>query len=162
MPRSFFSRIFSASKKEIRLRHILQLGCLMEQQTETYYRRFAEQAQDTDVRELCLKLANEETQHYSLIDNILSRWETLPMTEEHLEAMDAAGRLRRVFLSPPDSDATKKQIIEYAVNEEMRMVDFYRSFEKEFTNMWKEAKLWQMVGEEMGHVTKLRDMLSRL
>ena len=66
MPRSFFSRIFSASKKEIRLRHILQLGCLMEQQAETYYRRFAEQAQDTDVRELCLKLANEETQHYSL------------------------------------------------------------------------------------------------
>ena len=45
------------------------------------------------------------------------------------------------------------------MNEEMRMVDFYRSFEKEFTKMWKEAKLWQMVEEEMGHVTKLRDML---
>jgi rubrerythrin len=76
--------------------------------------------------------------------------------------MDAAGRLREIFLSPPASDATKKQMIEYAMNEEMRMVDFYRSFEKDFSNAWKEARLWEMVEEEMGHVTKLREMLQRL
>jgi rubrerythrin len=134
----------------------------MEQQAETFYRSLAEQAQNTDVRELCLELANEETQHFSLIDDILSRWESLPMSEEDLETMDSAGRLRKVFLSPPASDATSKQIIEYAMNEEMRMVDFYRSFEKEFSHTWKEAKVWEMVAEEMGHVSKLRDMLSGL
>jgi len=162
MARSILSRMFSPSKKETRLRHVLQLGRLMEQQAETFYRGFAEQARDTDVRELCLELANEETQHFSLIDNMLSRWESLPMSQEDLESMDAAGRLRNVFLSPPPSDATSEQIIEYAMNEEMRMVDFYKSFEKKFSHTWKEAKLWEMVAEEMGHFSKLRDMLSGL
>ena len=37
---------------ETRLRHIFYLGKLMERQAEAFYRRFAEKAQDDDLREI--------------------------------------------------------------------------------------------------------------
>jgi len=131
----------------------------MEQQAEAFYRLFAEQAHNADVRELCLRLADDEIRHFRLIENILSGWEPLPVTQSDLEAMDADGKLRNLFLSPPSPNAAKEEIIEYAMNEEEKMVAFYGSFEKEFVRMWKKMKLWDMMEEEKSHVKKLSDML---
>jgi rubrerythrin len=44
----------------------------MERQAEVFYRRFAEQAQDDEVNELCQILADEETNHFKLIRDILT------------------------------------------------------------------------------------------
>ncbi|MGD8695182.1 MAG: ferritin family protein, partial [Syntrophobacterales bacterium] len=149
-------------QRKIRLRHILHLGSLMEKQAEAFYRQFAQQAKDADVRELCLELANEEKNHFGFIQNILSKWQPLPVNKHDLKAMDADGRLRRLFLSTPNPEGTKKDFIEYAINEEKKMVHFYRSFEKEFANEWRKTKLWKMIEEEVEHVQRLESMLSRM
>ena len=162
MLRSLFSRTFPSSQKKIRLRHVLHLGSLMERQAEAFYRRFAKHAQNDDIKKLYLQLADEETQHFKLIDEQLSQWKSLPIGKKELEAMDADGKLRKVFSSPPSSDTTKKDIIEYALDEEKKMVAFYESFENEFTDWWKSTKLQAMVAEEKTHIMKLSDMLSRL
>ena len=77
--RSFFSKKFLSSRKGIRLRHVYYLGSLMERQAEAFYRRFAEQTQDNDLRVLYLHLADEEVKHFKLIDSQLSRWKSLPI-----------------------------------------------------------------------------------
>ncbi|MGD8776943.1 MAG: ferritin family protein [Syntrophobacterales bacterium] len=161
MLRSLISKIFPSFKKRIRLRHILHLGSVMEKQAEAFYRQFAKEAQDEDVRKLCLELANEERKHFGFIQDILSRWKSLPVNKGDLKAMDADGRLRRLFLSPPNPDRTKKEFIKYAMNEEKKMVNFYMNFEKEFAHEWRKMKLWSMVKEEMEHVKKLESMLSK-
>lgn len=152
---------FSSSKKT-RLRHVLYLGSLMERQAKAFYNGFAEKAQDAEVKELCAKLADEESQHFQLISDILAHWKRLPISKGDLAAMDANGRLREIFLHPPNSSASKREIIEYAMNEEKKMVDFYQTFDEEFSDIWKKARLWEMVEEEVRHVTKLQDMLSKL
>lgn len=162
MLRSLFSRIFPSSQKKIKLRHVLHLGSMMERQAEAFYRRFAEHAQHDDVRDLYLQLADEEIQHFKLIDDQLSQWKSLPIGKKDFEAMDAGGKLRKVFSAPPSSNATKKDIVEYALDEEKKMVAFYESFENEFTDWWKSTKLQAMVAEEKTHIMKLTDMLSRL
>jgi rubrerythrin len=134
----------------------------MERQAEAFYRRFAEQVQNSDVRDLCRELADDENRHLRLIENMLSRWEPLPVTRGDLRAMDANGKLRRLFLSPPSSNASKGEIVEYARNEEVKMVAFYAGFEREFTSEWKITKLSRMVTEEQGHVKRLSDILSGL
>ena len=149
MLESLVSRIFPFSKRKIRLRHILHLGCLMERQAEEFYRQFADQVKDRDVRELCLEIADQERNHFGFIQDILSKWKPLVVNKSDLKAMDADGRLRRLFLSPPDPDGTKKDFIEYAMHEEEKMVYFYRNFEKEFGNEWRKTKLWRMVEEEV-------------
>jgi len=159
--RSLFSKEFLFSRKGIRLRHVFYIGSLMEQQAEAFYKRFAKQAQGNDVKELCLQLANEEVQHFKLIDYQLSRWKSLPISKGDLEAMDADGKLCKIFLSPPDLDSTTKEIFEYAIDQETKMVAFYESFEKEFTDWWKLTKLKAMVAEEKTHIMKLTDMKSQ-
>lgn len=161
MLRSLFSRIFPSSRKETRLRHLLHLGSVMERQAEVFYRRFAEQAQDDEVNELCQILADEETNHFKLIRDILTNWKPLPVKSSDLEALDADGRLRSMFSTPLSQDASKEEIIGYAMDQEIKMVEFYRGFEEEFTNQWKLAKLWGMIEEEVSHVRRLQDMLSR-
>jgi rubrerythrin len=66
-----------------------------------------------------------------------------------------------MFSTPLSQDASKEEIIGYAMDQEMKMVEFYRGFEEEFTNQWKLAKLWGMIEEEVSHVRRLQDMLSR-
>ena len=89
MLRFLFSLIFPSSRKETRLRHLLHLGSVMEGQAEVFYRRFAEQAQDAEVSELYETLADEETNHFKLIQDILSNWKPLPIKSSDLEALDA-------------------------------------------------------------------------
>ena len=160
--KNLFSKKFLSSRKGIRLRHVFHLGSIMERQAEAFYRRFATQIQNNDVRELCLQLADEEVQHFNMINNQLSRWKSLPMNKSDLEVMDANGKLRGMFLSPPSVDSTDEGIIEYAIAQEKKMVAFYESFEKEFTDKWKSFKLNSMVAEEKTHIIKLTDMKSRL
>ena len=162
MLESLIYRIFPFLRKKIRLRHILHLGSLMERQAEQFYRQFAHQAQDMDVRELCLELANQEKKHFGFIQDILSKWKPLPINMRDLKAMDADGRLRGLFLSPPDPDGTKKDFMEYAMNEEKKMVYFYKNFEKEFAYEWRKTKLWRMVEEEVEHVKRLESFLSKM
>lgn len=160
--RSLFSKKILSSRKGIRLRHVFYIGSLMERQAEAFYRRFAKQAQGNDVKKLCLQLADEEVQHFKLIDNQLSRWKSLPISKGDLETMDADGKLRKMFLSPPGLDSTTKEIFEYAIDQETKMVVFYESFEEEFTDWWKSTKLKAMVAEEKTHIMKLTDMKSQL
>jgi rubrerythrin len=134
----------------------------MERQAEAFYRRFAEQTQDNDLKVLYLQLADEEVQHFILIENQLSQWKSLPIKKEDLEVTDADSKLRKMFLSPSSTNATKKDIIEYAIDQETKMVEFYESFENEFTDWWKSTKLQAMVAEEKTHIIRLTDMLSRL
>jgi rubrerythrin len=48
------------------------------------------------------------------------------------------------------------------MNEEKKMVHFYKNFEKEFANEWRKTKLWRMIEEEVEHVKKLESMLSKM
>ncbi len=160
MLKSLFSSM--SSKKEIRLRHVLYLGTLVERQAEAYYRHLAQQAYSEDVKELYIRLAEEEANHFSFINNILSGWIPLPAEKGDLEAMDAGSRLSNLFSSHPSPDATAEEVTEYAMNAEKKMVTFYLGFEKEFTSEWKKMKLWDMIEEEKDHVVKLSDMLSSL
>ncbi len=160
MFKSLFSRM--STIKKTRLRHVLYLGSLVEKQAETFYSHMARQADYEDTRALCFRLAEEEKRHFAFITSILDGWIPLPVSKGDLEAMDAGGRVRGLFSSPPDGDATVEDVIEYAMNAEKKMVIFYLDFEKEFASEWKRMKLWDMIEEEKSHVNKLSEMLSSL
>jgi len=162
MLRLMFSRISSPFRRKVRLRHVLHLGSLMERQVEAFYRSFAREAQDAEVKELCIKLADEETRHFRMIGAVLSKWTPKPPNRKDLEAIDVDGKLRTLFLSPPSSDVTKTEIVEYAMNIERKMVEFYRSFADKFTSEWKIKKLQLMEAEKIQHFMKLKNMLAGL
>jgi rubrerythrin len=158
--KTFFSKKNIFSHRGIRLRHIFYIGTILERQAEAFYRRFAEQSQDNEMRDLYIQLAEEEVRHFKLLDGQLSRWRSLPIDNLDIETVDADGILRQIFLSQPNKNATKKEIIDYAIKQEMKMVAFYKSFEKDFKDFWKETKIQALVAEEKMHIKKLSDMMS--
>ena len=160
MGKSFPRNMLAPFRNQKRLRHVLYLGCIMEEQSEEFYRHFAEHARRADVRKLCVELAGEESQHLKLIQDILAHWKPLPISQRDLDAMDADRRLQGLFRSPPDATASYDQILKYAIGEEEKMAEFYVDFEHEFAEAWKIMKLDAMVAEEKSHVVKLEAMLA--
>jgi rubrerythrin len=134
----------------------------MEKQVEAFYRRLARKVLDPAVRNLCLLLAHEETQHFGLIENMLTRWKPSPPSRNNLEAMHADCNLRGLFLSPPGTDATKKEIIEYAIHVDKKILKIYSRFEGNFTSEWKIRKLQLIMAEKTERVIKLQKMLAKV
>jgi rubrerythrin len=149
-------------KKKIRLRHVFRLGFLMGKQAEAFYRRFERKVNDADLKKLCLGLADDHAEHLKFIKKKLSSWETLPPRKGHIEAMDHDGQLRDAFKSPPSPKASKKEIVEYAISQEKKIVDFYNTSKTKLPVHWKYRILSEMVAQKREHVQKLLAMLSEL
>ena len=72
MLKSFFHKIRATLPIKTRLRIVFHLGTIMEQQAETFYRRFAVDTTHARIKALCQKLADEEKEHLRLIQYKLS------------------------------------------------------------------------------------------
>ncbi|MEW6671790.1 MAG: ferritin family protein [Thermodesulfobacteriota bacterium] len=158
MTGSFFSKFQNPSQRQMRLRHVFHLGIKIEQQAETFYKRFAKLAKDVDVQRLCLKLAHEENQHARLIENKLSRWKSLPFNPTELEILDKDGKLQKLFTEMPPKNAAIDEFVSYAIDQEQQMVLFYESFKPEFSNSWKLKRLRELIDEEKRHVTEWSEL----
>ena len=113
MLRSFLLKIFLFFRKKTRLRHIFHLGSKMEQQAQTFYEQFAGQTRNDAVKELCLKLADEENKHMELMEGKLSRWKSLPLSHKILVTLDADNKLGNLFLTPPHHNAAVEEFFKY-------------------------------------------------
>jgi rubrerythrin len=158
MPFLLKSFLFSDSKT--RLRKVLYLGALMEQQAERFYRQLARQTQHRNLSTICLRLADEESNHFTLIETILSRWRSLPAVPDSKAIIAGEQELRRLFLNPPRDSADLEKFAGYALGEEQKMVDFYARFQTEFTNVWKLNRLREMIAEEEEHVRVWTEILA--
>jgi rubrerythrin len=152
MPKAFLPKIRPALRRKSRLRIVFHLGTIMEQQAETFYRSFAVDTSHNQIRALCQKLADEEKEHLRLIQNKLSRWKSLQINQDDLKKHNVDSGLSRLFLSPPSRCATVEKFIEYAIDQEKKMVSFYEKFENDFTNSWKLKRLIELINEEKEHV----------
>jgi len=136
------------------------LGRKMEQQAEAFYRKLAGRTRNVDVKRLCLILAEEEKDHKRVIEEKLHHWKPLPISQKILSILDTDARLRGLFLSPPNHDADTDEFIEYALDQEQRMVAFYMEFENEFSHAWKKKRLNEMIDAERRHVRVWSEILS--
>lgn len=149
-----------SSRKKARIRHVLHLGKKMEKQAESFYRKLAKQTRSDVVKKLCLKLADEERDHLKLIEDKLSRWRPLPISQKILSILDTDASFRELFLNPPNKNASTDEFVEYAMDQEKKMVLFYSRFEGQFTHTWKIHRLDEMIEEEKEHVAVWTEILT--
>ena len=160
MVKSLLLKILSAFGIRPRLRHVLQLGYIMEQQAIRFYEHFAEQTGNDTVKKLCAEILDEENRHLQLIEDKLSRWKSLPASQKDLTVLDADAKLRNLFLSPPGHNAPAEEFAAYAMDQEQNMVTFYENYKSEFTHTWKRNRLKKMIDEEKEHVERWSEILS--
>ena len=153
---------FFKNPKKIHLRQLLQMGILLEERGEAFYHSLSERSLNPDVKDLCEKLAQAEHKHKELIEETLSHWLDLPMSEFSRSQIDSELHKKGLFLNPPSLDATEKILLKYAVEQEYKSVDFYAGFEKEFPEAWKTMHVERLVMEEKDHAARLTDLLSKI
>jgi rubrerythrin len=142
-------------KGPVHLRHLLQIGILIEDEGRDFYTRLAEKATNVDVKNLCHKLAQDEVRHKNFIENILYRWLPLPIDKQSLALFRQELKDKGIFLNPPPLDSTEEDMLKYAIEQEKKTIDFYLTFEKVFPQAWKRIYVEKLVMEEKAHVNQL-------
>jgi len=151
----------NASKK-IHLRQLLEAGILIEEKGREFYIRLAEKSADLKVKDLCFNLAREEDEHKSFIEKILYKWLPLPLTAEALRLVEKEMKYWGIYLNPPSVEATEEDMAKYAIDQEVKMVNFYLSFEKSFPQAWKRMNVRLLVTAEKSHADKLLSVYPNL
>ena len=150
---NFFKR-----KKILHLRYVLQVAILIEQEGEQFYRQLAQLPSDTKVKELCFKLAHDESEHKKLFEEFLSHWISLPVDEEYLKSYIQKLKKKGLFYIPSFLSTSVEDLLKHAIEYENTTADFYQSLEKEFTELWKQMHIHQLVIIERGHADNLKSL----
>lgn len=141
--------------KKIHLRQLLEAGILIEDKGREFYNRLAEKSVDQKVKDLCFSLAREEGEHRDFIEKILYKWLPLPLTAEALRLIEEEMKRWGIYLNPPGIDATEEDMAKYVIDQEVKMANFYLSFEKSFPQAWKRMNIRLLVTAERSHADKL-------
>ena len=142
--------------EDIRLRDIFRLAALIEQEGRTLYLNMAAKAAKPETRKLCEELAEEETAHLRLIQAQLGSWRPLAPNFLLWPAFLEKVKQDNLFGGAPGPEAAEDTMAAFAIRQEFKTAEFYRSFEEAFPEAWKRAQLHELVLEELGHETQLR------
>lgn len=150
-----------APEQKIHLRHLIQVGILMEERGNAFYDSFAGKALDQDVKRVSLWLAGHELLHKQLLEDIISQWLPIPVDKGRIAVIENELKVRGIFVKPPLPDFTEREFIEYAISIENKMINFYLFFEEKFTAAWKQMNVHKIVNEERNHAAQLKALLDR-
>lgn len=142
--------------EDIRLRDIFRLAAMFEQEGRTLYLNMAAKASEPGTRKLCEELADEETAHLRLIQAQLGVWRPLAPNFLFWPAFLEKVKQDDLFGGAPGPEASEDTMAVFAIRQEVKTAEFYRSFEQAFPEAWKRAQLHKLVLEERGHEARLR------
>jgi len=146
--------------RDVSISNILAVANKLELQASYFYNNTAGYILDPKAKKLCLQMAAEEKRHAAIIDLIMERW--LPPLPDN-ELKDWVDRLMVEFnmfiFDFPVERASPVEILNYAVMQEKKTQDIYRSFRDAFPG-WKDRYIQMLIDSETGHIEKIEHMLS--
>jgi rubrerythrin len=149
----------SSSTGQLHLRHVMQMSILLEDEGQKFYAKLAEKSSNPKVKELCLKLVEEEKTHKRLFEGLFSRWLPFYIDKESMRLFEDELRRKGIFLDPPPLDTSELEMLKYAIDQENKMAEFYRAFEDVFPEAWRRMIIEQLVREEKEHAKRLMTLL---
>ena len=146
----------------VHLRHVLQMAVRVEEKGLQFYKMYSEVTRDFRVKELVTRIISEEAKHKQLLLSMLAQWKPLAENGDIFERFDTEMKVRRIFFSMPNKYASEDEIIAYAIEQEKKLVDFYKGFEHAFPQGWKRLNIQALVVMERTHVNDLKNIRKSL
>lgn len=144
--------------KNIHLRHVLQAAISSEDRGRDFYTALAGKVTDPETKDLCHRLAKDESEHKMFIESMLNQW--LPLSPDRDTSAMMAQKMKEwdIFANPPDMGSTEDVMVKYAIEQEIKMADLYLSFEKYFPDAWRMMSIHTLVMTERSHANKLKNV----
>jgi rubrerythrin len=155
----FFFRNYPI-KTKLHMRYLYQVAILVEEEGIKFYSELAKKANDTAIKRLCIKLAGDEKKHKEIFEAVLAQWLPEPADEQTLNSLIQELRNAGLFSEPPSLNASEKDMIKYAIEQEIKTAEFYQSFEEYFPQTWKKLRIQRLVLAEKEHAESLRSLLT--
>lgn len=140
----------------LHLRDLFRLAVMLEEQGKDLYLKMQARAADPETKKLCAWLAGEEEKHRRFVQDSLGKWRRLPPHLTEWPAFLEKVKQEGFFAEPPADSAPEEELAAYAIRQEAKSAEFYRSFEGSFPEAWKRERLDRLVREELAHEAKLR------
>lgn len=141
--------------KDLHMRYVFYAAILMEEQGKYFYDMLAKKVADLNTKDLCLRLARDEVNHKVFVEKNLYQWLPLPPEKKTLALLDQEIKRWNIYLDLPDINSTEEYMARYAVEQEIKMADFYLSFKSYFSDAWKKMNIETLVLAERSHADKL-------
>lgn len=142
--------------ENVHLRDLFRLAVLMEEEGRAFYLKMAKKAADVKTKELCSRLAEEESAHRQLFLEMLGHWNPLGVNPLTWPAFLEKVKKEGFYGDYLEEKASEDQMAVYALRQEAIAANFYQLFEEAFPEAWKRARLHKLVTEERSHEAKLR------
>ncbi len=149
----------------------LSKGIQAELAAYVFYRKAMDVTNDKKVKEILAWLAEEEKQHYKLIEhqydslvrserwvsyNDIMRREDLPDLDEKME------EVHDKYIDEVDENMTPKRILEIGLLLEQRARDLYAELEKKVDDPEGKETYQYLVRFETGHIAKIEAMMKAM
>jgi rubrerythrin len=134
----------------------------MERRAFKFFKYFAKHAEDTEVKKLCVRLADIELQHMDAIEDMLSQWRDIPLTDQDVKTLNAKKTVKSLFVPIPDKGINKSGLLEFVMAQEDKIVDYYDKFLNKVSSGWKMRQLESIKIKSEQHYLTLNDMMLKL
>lgn len=141
--------------KGLHLRQLLEAAIDLEEEGKEFYQSLSLKFNDTNVKNLCLRLAQEENKHKEVIEKMLNRWLPLNSKENSKEEFRKVSKKIGLFVDKPKPCSSQNVMLNYAIEQERKSIELYKSFEKFFPQEWKQQYIEKLVLEEETHLNDL-------
>lgn len=150
------------SDEKVSLRTLLSIAARIEEQSAVFYEKAALKMSDAGARELSLKISVEEKKHADRITAVLNGWlPALPDPDFIKQVHEAASR-HGIYNGPFPHDISDQELLQYAIDHEIKMAGFYGSFKGIFPDEWRKSYVQELVLAEWEHERKLLAALRQL
>lgn len=151
---------FSGRSEEFSLRELYHLACRLEQEGEAFYRDLSRKYPDSGMAALCIRLADDENRHLRALLKQLYQWPHKVIDEDSMSKLTS--RLESMEIFSQASCETERELLEYAIAQEIKTAEFYLQFGEQYRDAWKSDKILQLHIEELGHVKGIKSYLKEL
>ncbi len=138
--------------REISLRDILSVLAKIHERGSLIYEETAKNSTDPNKKKLSIRLAKEKEGDTRAIRSLLSRWPDKIPDVKLLDRMDERIGRYAIFMSPIARDATDRELIDYAVEQEKKIYELFAGFHDHFQGYsWRTIQYENVILELKRH-----------
>jgi CheY-like chemotaxis protein len=145
--------------REVSLRDILGVLTRIHERGSLLYEETAKDCTDPAKKELSVRLAKEKKAYARAVMSLVTRWPNKIPDVNVLDWMDERIGRYEIFTSPVARNATDRQLLDYAIEQEDKIHKLFSSLHNHFQGYsWRTIQYENMILELKGHGKRLEEL----
>ncbi len=149
-------------KGEVSLRDILQVALRLEERAAIFFEEASRRLSDEAAKELCASMALKERAEAEQLSVMVSKWNLKASDGAAINTLEEQTIAHGLYTRPFLTQATKRDVLEYAIEMKKLTGDLYARFINYFPLEWKKEILEDLTEKQRNMEKELKNALVNL